>query len=53
MYFESLIASDIAKLETERAERKAAENWRFRHLKAKRSKVLTAIFTSVLALFVR
>ena len=53
MYFEGLIASDIAKLETARAERKAAENWRFRHLKSKESKVLTAIVTSVLQLFLR
>jgi hypothetical protein len=53
MLYEAYIASDIAKLETQRAERKAAENWRFRRFKSKESQVLTAIVTSVLQLFLR
>jgi hypothetical protein len=53
MLYEGYIGSEISKLETERAERRAAENWRFRHLKSKESQVLTAIVTSVLQLFLR
>lgn len=53
MLYEGYVASDIAKLRVQRAERKAAERWRFRHLKTKESKVLTAVLTSVLGLFIR
>jgi len=53
VFYEGYVGSEIAKLETERAERKAAENWRFRHLKSKEIKVLTAVLTSVLGLFLR
>ena len=53
MLFEGYVASDIAKLETKRAERKAAENWRFRHFKSRESQVMTAIVTNVLQLFLR
>ena len=53
MFYEGYIATEISRFETKRAERKAAENWRFRHLKTKESQVLTAIVTSVLQLFLR
>jgi len=53
MYFEADIGSEIARLETPRAERRAAERWRFRQLKSKESQVLTAVVTSVLQLFLR
>jgi hypothetical protein len=46
-------ANEAAKLETARAERRAAENYRFRELKAPEAKVLTAVITSVLSLFLR
>jgi FixJ family two-component response regulator len=53
MYFEGIVASEISKLETPRAERRAAERWRFRHLKSKESQVLTAVVTNILQLFLR
>ena len=53
MYFEQIIGSDIAKWETRRAERRAAENWRFRHLRPRTSKVVAAILSSVVNLFVK
>jgi FixJ family two-component response regulator len=53
MLYEGYIATEVAKLETRRAERSAAQRWRFRHLKSKESQVLTAIVTSVLQLFLR
>ena len=53
MYTDFFVASDVAKLETKLAERKAAENWRFRHLRSKERQVLTAIVTNVLQLFLR
>lgn len=51
--FEGYVATEIARLETKRAERQAAFNWRFRHLKPKSSQVINAILTSVLGLFIR
>jgi hypothetical protein len=53
MLYEGYIATEVSKFETKRSERKAAENWRFRHLKSKESQALTAIVTSVLQLFLR
>ena len=53
MYYESYLGSEIAKLETPIAERKAALNWRTRHMKSKESQVLTAVATSILGLFLR
>ena len=53
MLYEGYVAGEIAKLNTRRAERKAAENWRFRHLKTRETKVLTAVLASVLGLFLR
>ena len=53
MFYEAYIASEVSKLETKRAERRAAEKWRFRHFKSKESQVLTAIVTNVLQLFLR
>jgi hypothetical protein len=44
---------DVAKERTARAERKAAESHRFREIKTPEAKVLTAIVTSVLGLFIR
>jgi hypothetical protein len=45
-------ANEAAKLETLRAERRAAENYRFREIKTPEAKVLTAVITSVLGLFI-
>ena len=45
--------SEAAKLRTSRAERKAGENHRFRDFKTPEAKVLTAIVTSVMSLFIR
>jgi len=53
MLYEGYIATEVSKYETKLAERKAAENWRFRHIKSKESQVLTAIVTGVLQLFLR
>jgi FixJ family two-component response regulator len=53
MFYEGLIEYDVSRFETERAERRAAENWRFRHLKSRERQVLAAIVTSVLQLFLR
>jgi len=52
MYFEMALDNDAAKLEMAQASRKAAENWRSRHLKSKERKVLAAILATVLRLFV-
>ncbi|HUT19117.1 MAG TPA: hypothetical protein VM366_08150 [Anaerolineae bacterium] len=46
-------ATEVAKLETAQAERRAAESHRFRDIKTPEAKVLTAIITSVLGLFLR
>jgi hypothetical protein len=53
MLYEAYVAADAAKDRIKRAERKAAENWRFRHIKSPESKIATAIITSVLGLFLR
>ena len=53
MYYEFFVAADEVRARTKRAEKKAAENWRFRHLKSKESQILTAIVTNVLGLFLR
>ena len=53
MFFEGSVASDVSKFETARAERRAAERWRFRHIKSKESQFATAVLTAVLGLFVR
>jgi hypothetical protein len=53
MYFEGAVASDVYRSEEARNERKAALNWRTRHLKTKEAQVLTAVVTNVLRLFVR
>jgi hypothetical protein len=52
-YFEGIIASDLYKLESRRRERRAALNFRTRHLKSKEAQVLTAVVTNVQRLFVR
>ena len=53
MYFEVTFHNDTAKLEMAQASRKAAETWRFRHLKSKERKVLAAILATVFAFFLR
>ena len=53
MLYEGYIATEVWKDEAKRRERKAEENWRFRHLKSKESQVLTAVITNVLQLFLR
>ena len=53
MFFEGTIASEIYKTESPRIERKAALNWRTRHLKSREAQVLTAVATSILRLFIR
>ncbi len=53
MFFEGYVASEVSKVETARAERRAAERWRYRHLKSKESQFVTAVLTAVLGLFVR
>jgi nitrogen fixation protein FixH len=35
------------------AERKAALNWRTKHMKSRESQIATSVLTSILALFVR
>jgi hypothetical protein len=52
-YFYGIHAVEIGKMRIKRAERKAAENWRFRHLKSKESKVLAAVLTNVRGFFRR
>jgi hypothetical protein len=44
---------EAAKERTARAERKAEEHHRFREIKTPEAKVLTAVITSVLGLFLR
>ena len=53
MFYELQVAAEEAQARTVRAEKRAAWNWRFRHLKTKESQVLTAIVTNVLGLFLR
>jgi hypothetical protein len=52
MYFGETLHNDATMSEMAQASRKAAENWRFRHLKSKERKVLAAILTTVHRLFV-
>jgi hypothetical protein len=51
--YEGYVATQTYRDTIRLAEREAARRWRFRHLKTPESKVLTAVITSVLALFVR
>jgi hypothetical protein len=53
VYYEGTVASDLYKLETPEAERRANLKWRTRHLKTRESQVFAAIATNVLRLFVR
>ena len=53
MYYEANVATEIYRDQVERAERKAAESWRFRKIRSPESKFLTAAITSVLGLFIR
>jgi hypothetical protein len=49
VYSDMAVYNDAIRLEMARASRKAAEGWRFRHLKPKGQKVLTAILASLIA----
>ena len=53
MLFEGYVAAYVAKTQTALAERRAAENFRFRNHSTPESKALTAAVTTLLALFVR
>jgi hypothetical protein len=53
MFYEGYVASQVYKDEIKRVERKAADNWRFRHFKSPEARVATAIITSILGLFIR
>jgi hypothetical protein len=46
-------ASDVANMRAKRADRGAANRWRFRGLKTKEQVLLTSVVTSVLGLFLR
>jgi FixJ family two-component response regulator len=52
MLFDTNVVTQDARMRMERAEKQAAENWRFRNLKTRESQVLAAVITSVLGLFV-
>jgi hypothetical protein len=53
MYVDMALHNDAAQLEMARASRKAAEGWRFRHLKPRGQKLLTAILASLVAFLAR
>ena len=53
MYSDMAVYDDAEKFEMDRASRKAAEGWRFRHLKPKGQKVLIAILASLIAFLAR
>ena len=53
MYLETAVYSEAEKLEIAQASRKAAEGWRFRHLRPKGQKALTAILASLVAFLAR
>ena len=47
MYFEAYTASEINRIETRLAERKAARQWRFRNIHSKESKAVVSVLTSL------
>ena len=51
MFSDAMMAYETAKWDLRRWNRKAAEAWRFRHIKGKASQSLAAILTSLLAFF--
>jgi hypothetical protein len=53
MFYDSLYDNDHLKFEMERASRKAAEGWRFRHLPSLERRVLSAILGTVHGLLQR
>jgi len=53
MYADVRIYQDAAKLEMARASRKAAEGWRFRHVKPKGQKAWTVILANLIAFLAR
>ncbi len=44
---EMVFDNDAAKLELEQADHKAAEAWRFRHLKSRETQMLNAVLSGV------
>jgi hypothetical protein len=53
MYSNEMMENDAVRQDLERRYHKAAETWRFRHLKGKGPQVFAAIVTALLAFFVR
>ena len=53
MYSNEMMENGAVKQDLERRYRKAAQAWRFRHLKGKGSQVFAAILTGLLTFFVR
>ena len=53
MNYEAYVATQSYRDTIKLTERKAALNWRTRHMKSRESQVATAVLTSILALFVR
>ncbi len=47
MYYDTVYDNDHLKIEMEQADGKAAQTWRFRHLKSIESRVLSAVLGSV------
>jgi hypothetical protein len=53
MYADMAVYNDAERFAMAQASRKAAEGWRFRHLRPKGQKVLAAILASLVALLAR
>jgi hypothetical protein len=53
MLYEAYTSSEVHKMRTQEAERRATENYRFRNHKTREQVVLTSVVTSILGLFVR
>jgi hypothetical protein len=51
MYFQETLYADAIEQKTAQSSRRAAEGWRFRHLKSREHKALTTILAAVVALF--
>jgi hypothetical protein len=51
--FETYVGNEIGKLRIQRAERQAADNWRYREIRTPAAKAATALLTSVLSFLIR
>jgi hypothetical protein len=51
--YETYVGNEIGKLRVERAERQAAENWRYRKIRTPANRVATALLTSILSFLIR